>query len=148
MKVTAIEEYGLRCMLLFAASDSGLPLTLPEVSSKEGLSIPYAGKLMALLKQAGLVKAVRGRSGGYVIAKPAEEIALKEILNALGESFYGQHHCERYTRKENCVHEGDCTVGSVWIAFDRFIDQVLQKVTLADLASGKCDLLGAVEAKQ
>jgi Rrf2 family iron-sulfur cluster assembly transcriptional regulator len=148
LKVTALEEYGLRCMLLFAADDSGLPLTLPEVSSKEGLSVPYAGKLMAMLKQAGLVKAVRGRSGGYVIAKPAEKIALKEILSALGESFYGQHHCDRYTRKEDCVHEGDCTVGSVWIAFDQFIDQVLQKVTLADLASGKFDLLGAVESEQ
>ena len=54
MKITALEEYGLRCMICFSAAPDG-KLTLPEISSQEGLSLPYAGKLLMLLKKAGLV---------------------------------------------------------------------------------------------
>ena len=52
MKITALEEYGLRCMLLLADSGSRMPLTITEISAKEGLSIPYTGKLLMILKQA------------------------------------------------------------------------------------------------
>lgn len=138
MKVTALEEYGLRCMLLFVEKEDGAPLTIPEISSTEKLSIPYAGKLLMILKQAGLVKAVRGRKGGYILSKPAEQIPLREIFAALGEPFFGNHHCSRYTGESDvCVHDGDCRVKYMWSTFDRFINGILGKVTLADLASGK-----------
>jgi len=145
LKITASEEYGLRLMLLFARNVSLSPLTLTEVSSKEGLSIPYAGKLMATLKRAGLVKAVRGRNGGYVMARPAERIALKEIVTAMGESLYGPHHCKRYTRKHGCVHDEECSIRDIWTAFDQFIGQVLDKVTLADLASNNYRIFSGIE---
>lgn len=140
MKITAPEEYGLRCMLLFALAKPGKALTLPEISSKEGLSLPYAGKLMMILKKAGLLKAVRGRNGGYVLSQPPEKIRLDEIFSALGDSLYGPHHCDRYGKdKDNCVHSGECPVGTVWSFFDQYIQTVLSKLTLADVASGKVE---------
>ena len=51
MKVTALEEYGLRCMVLLARSEEDHPLTLPEFSDREGVSVPYAGKLLMILKK-------------------------------------------------------------------------------------------------
>ena len=75
MKVTALEEYGLRCMLLFVEKGNGAPLTIPEIGASEKLSIPYAGKLLMILKQAGLVRAVRGRKGGYMLYKPPPILA-------------------------------------------------------------------------
>lgn len=140
MKVTALEEYGLRCMLLFVEKNNGSPLTIPEISSTEKLSIPYAGKLLMILKQAGLVRAVRGRNGGYVLSKPADQIPLREIFGALGEPFFGNHHCARYAGESDvCAHDEDCRVRHMWSTFDRFIDGILGKVTLADLANGKLD---------
>ena len=140
MKVTALEEYGLRCMLLFTGKTNGSPLTLPQISIHEGLSLPYAGKLLMLLKRAGLVKAVRGRNGGYILAKPADKLLLGEIFKALGEPFFGPHHCRRYLgENEICVHIDDCKMRDMWNSFDRFIGGVLDNVTLADLAAGRYD---------
>lgn len=140
MKVTALEEYGLRCMLLFADAANDAPLTLTEISTREGLSIPYAGKLLMILKQAGLVRAVRGRRGGYTLARAPEETYLSDIFDALGEPFFGPHHCHRYTGlNESCVHGEHCTVRHMWRTIDRFISGLLNKVTLADLASGTHD---------
>ena len=136
MKVTALEEYGLRCMILFSASPKGM-LTLPEISSKEGLSLPYSGKLLMLLKKAGLVKAVRGRNGGFVLSRPDNEIYLSEILAALGNSLYGSHHCDRYSvDEESCRHTSDCKVGILWGFFNQHIQSIIEKVTLADVAAG------------
>jgi len=142
MKVTALEEYGLRCMLLFVEKGNGAPLTIPEISASEKLSIPYAGKLLMILKQAGLVRAVRGRNGGYMLSKPPEEIQLREIFGALGDPFFGNHHCSRYTGDSDvCVHNVDCKVRNMWSSFDRFINGILEKVSLADLASGSFKFL-------
>ncbi len=143
MKITAPEEYGLRCMLLFARAKPGTSLTLPEISDKEGLSLPYAGKLIMILKKAGLLKAVRGRNGGYILAQLPEKISLDEIFAALGDKLYGPHHCDRYGRtKGECVHTGDCQVGSIWRFFDQYIQTVLSRLTLADVVSGKVEFSG------
>lgn len=140
MKITAIEEYGLRCMLILAKRKGPTALTLPEISAGEGLSIPYSGKLLMILKQAGLVKSVRGRKGGYALARPADQIYLKEIFDCLGDSVFAQGYCERHGGEfETCVHKGDCEVKHIWQGIDKFISNVFNKITLAELASGNAN---------
>lgn len=135
MKITALEEYGLRCMILLARSGEGT-LTLSDFSRREGLSIPYAGKLLMILKKAGLVEAVRGRNGGYALARNADSVFLKEIFDALGEPVFSPTHCQKYTGEENvCVHTGDCSVRDIWKGFGGIISDMLGKITLADIAS-------------
>lgn len=137
MKITALEEYGLRCMLLLAKQPAGASLTLPEIASKEGLSIPYAGKLLMILKQAGLVKAARGRKGGYVLSRSDREIYLSEIFGCLGDSVFTKTYCNQHRGdNEICVHMGDCDVKKIWVGIDRFFASLFSRVTLADLASG------------
>lgn len=148
MKITAIEEYGLRCMLMLAKHKGEAALTIPEISHGEGLSIPYAGKLLMILKQAGLVKSVRGRKGGYALARPADQIYLKEIFDCLGDSVFAQGYCERHGGElDSCVHKGACEVRHIWQGIDKFISNVLNKITLAELAKGKTDFLERLEAK-
>ncbi|HBC46781.1 MAG TPA: transcriptional regulator [candidate division Zixibacteria bacterium] len=142
MKISAIEEYGIRCMLLLARSNTDETLTLPEFELREGLSIPYAAKLLMILKRAGLVKAVRGRKGGYILARAPEQIALKEILDALGEPVFSSSHCGRHSGQlDICVHHDDCQVRVIWKSFDNFISQILTGITLADVASGNLGFL-------
>jgi Rrf2 family protein len=146
MKVTALEEYGLRCMVLLAKNDGG-PLTLPEISSKEGLSLSYAGKLLMCLKKAGLVKAVRGRQGGYELSKSADEFNLKQIFDALGEPLYNHKHCDRYTGEEKkCIHKTDCNIRGMWKGFNQIIRSVLGEITLADLSIGNYDVHAIYES--
>ncbi len=134
MKVTAVEEYGLRCMMQMAAAGAGRPLTIGEIADKEGLSSPYVAKLMGLLRAGGLVDSVRGRSGGYVIARPPDRISLSEILAALGGHLFEEHYCERFPGEEDsCVHLGECSIRSLWGTLESVIEQVLGRTSLADL---------------
>jgi Rrf2 family protein len=124
-------------MILFSEADQSM-LTLQQISNREGLSLPYAAKLLMKLKGAGLVRALRGRNGGFVLSRPAESIYLNEILSALGDSLYGSHHCDRYSvDKDTCRHSGNCRVGSIWGYFNQQIQTVLGEITLADVAEGK-----------
>lgn len=137
MKISSLEEYGLRCMLLFTRQSSETPLTLPQISSSEALSVPYAAKLLMILKKADLVRAVRGRNGGYILSRPPEQISVGEILLALGERLFSKEHCLRFTGAEPvCVHTNDCSVRGIWSSFERFFSLVLGRITLADLANG------------
>jgi Rrf2 family protein len=142
MKVTALEEYGLRCMVLLARSGSENPLTLPEFGEREGVSIPYAGKLLMILKKSELVKAVRGRKGGYVLAVPPEEISLKQVFEALGQPVFSAGHCDRYSGESDiCVHQGGCSVKDIWQTFEGITSTILERITLAELASGNVEYL-------
>src|SRR5262245_18829470 len=88
MKITAQEEYGLRCLLRLAQAGEGQSLTIPEIATKEGLSPPYVAKLLAVLRQAGLIESVRGRAGGYRLARVAASINLGAVLLVLGEPLF------------------------------------------------------------
>ncbi len=147
MKITALEEYGFRCMLLLARSGQNVSLTLPAFARSEGLSVPYAGKLLMILKKAGLVMAVRGRNGGYVLTKKPEDIRLKEIFDALGDPVFSAGYCDRFTGENDaCVHNDDCTVRHIWKSFDGFIGDILSRVSLANVAVGDIDFSKAMEA--
>lgn len=147
MKITALEEYGFRCMLLLARSRQNVSLTLSAFANSEGLSVPYAGKLLMILKKAGLVMASRGRNGGYALTKMPEDIRLKEIFDALGDPVYSPAHCDRFTgENEACIHTDHCTVRHVWKSFNGFIGNMLSQVSLADIAAGDIDLSKAMEA--
>ena len=140
MNVTAQVEYGLRCMMQMASSGPGKPFTTQQIAAREGLSGPYVAKLMTQLREAGLVEGVRGRSGGYNLARPAEDITLSDILGPLGGRLFEEHYCERFPgEKDECVHLGDCAIRSLWGTLAGLVDQVLERTTLADLMnSEKC----------
>ena len=65
MKLSANEEYGVRCLVRLAyATDAGSGLTIPEISQAEGVSPAYAAKILRVLRKGGFVKAARGKDGG------------------------------------------------------------------------------------
>src|SRR5688572_1132547 len=96
MKISAQEEYGLRCLVQLANLKDGESLTLPQIAEREGISTANAGKLMWLLNKAGFVNSTRGTKGGYFLARPAGDIYLNEIIKVLDEDVLNKH-CENYT---------------------------------------------------
>ena len=77
MKISAQEEYGLRCLLQLARAEEGQSVSITEIAAAEGLSAPYVAKLLAILRQQGLIESERGRTGGYRLTAPAGEIRLQ-----------------------------------------------------------------------
>ncbi len=137
MKITAQEEYGLRCLLRLAKADTG-SITLPEVAAAEGLSVAYVAKLMAVMRNAGILDSVRGRSGGYRLAKSADEIGLGSILLILGEPLFDEvDYCQKHagTAAPNgvCTNHSTCTLKSLWQTLEHWIRHTLDQITLADL---------------
>jgi Rrf2 family iron-sulfur cluster assembly transcriptional regulator len=137
MKITAQEEYGLRCILRLAKAESG-SITLPEVAAAEGLSVAYVAKLMAVLRQAGIVDSVRGRSGGYTMAKPPLEVGLGSLLLVLGEPLFEEaEYCQKHAGTEApggvCMNHGTCTLKSLWQTLELWMRRTLDQISLADL---------------
>ena len=134
MKITALEEYGLRCMIQLATAEPGQPITVAYVAEREGLSPEYAGKLLNLLGQAQLVSSVRGRNGGFVLTKTADEISLAEIVGALADGLFDAQYCQRYSGiEDNCVHLSSCSLRPVWWTLSQMIQRTLERVSLIDL---------------
>ncbi|SRR5579885_442677 len=137
MKITAQEEYGLRCLLRLARAGEGQGLTIPEIAEAEKLSPPYVAKLLSVLRQASLITSVRGRTGGYHLVRPAAEVRLGEVMRALSEPlFEDPGYCERHAGPDTtgaCVHSDGCTLRVIWQTLEQWMRHFLDQVTLADL---------------
>lgn len=135
MKITSQEEYGLRCLLRLAEAGSR-SLTIPEIAASEGLSAPYVAKLLAVLRQAGLIDSVRGCLGGYRLARSAVEITIGEVLAALGEPLFDEPgYCSRHAGTETegaCVRHGQCNLKDLWQSLETWMHRALAQITLAD----------------
>src|SRR5919199_372634 len=134
MKVSAREEYGLRCLLQLARLGEGEFLTLAQIAEREGISQANAGKVLWLLNKAGLVTSIRGTKGGYMLARPASEIRLSEIIKVLDEGEV-DGHCKTYPGVlDSCVHTSDCGIRSVIVNVHEAVERALSAITLAQLA--------------
>ena len=134
MKITAQEEYGLRCLLQLARVPQGQVVSVKEIAAKEGLSSAYVEKLLRILSRAGLVHSVRGLKGGYVLNRPATSIALGEVVRALGTVETTKHICSVFTgNQQACVHFSDCGIRSIWSGLTTYIQRFLDETTLASM---------------
>jgi len=137
MKISAQEEYGLRCLLQLANLAEGESLTLPQIAEREGISAANAGKLMWLLNKAGFVNSTRGTKGGYFLSRPANEIRLSEIIKVLDADVVGKH-CDSYTGVlDSCVHNGDCGIRPVIVGLHEIVENALSQITLAQLVGNE-----------
>ena len=134
MKLSAQEEYGLRCLLQLArAQKTDESLTLSQIAGQEGISSANAGKLMWILTKAGLVQSTRGTKGGYVLAKLASEIRLNQVIRVL-EGEPAESHCKSYAGVlDACIHTGDCGIRPVIVELHQIVDNALAEITLSQL---------------
>jgi Rrf2 family protein len=133
MKISAQEEYGLRCLVQLANLREGESLTLNQIAEREGISQANAGKLMWLLNKAGFVQAMRGTKGGYTLARPANEIYLNEVIKVLDADTIA-NHCQSYTGVlDTCIHTGDCGIRPVIVGLHEIVQEALAHITLAQL---------------
>ena len=128
-------DYASRALLSLALrGDDGVPTSVRDIAERTGLPQPYLEQILLALKGAGLVQSKRGVGGGYVLARPPEEITLGAIVSAvdgpisLGD--FGLPH-------ENgaCDHEGQCALLAVWADVGAHMRRHLDGFTLADMVA-------------
>jgi Rrf2 family iron-sulfur cluster assembly transcriptional regulator len=135
MKLSAHEEYGLRCLLRIGLAGQDESLTIPEISGAEALSPAYAAKLLRILRRGGFITSARGKVGGYTLSRPAGQIVIGDVIGVLGgRLFESKHFCHEHAGQiQVCTRSVDCSVRSLWHAVQSAVDDVLSKTTLQDL---------------
>jgi Rrf2 family protein len=138
MKISAQEEYGLRCLLQLAlAEERGESLTLSQIAKLEGLSVANAGKLMWILNKAGLVNSQRGIKGGYTLARPASDIRLNEVIRVLDEDTVDGFCKSHAGVLDACIHTSDCGIRPVIVGLHEVVQSALSEITLAQLVGSE-----------
>ncbi len=138
MKITSQEEFGLRVLIRIARCETEDGLSIPQLSKAEGLTSHYVAKLTRTLRLAGFINSTPGYKGGYVLALPAKEIKIRYVLQALGGVLYDKDFCGQHTGSVTlCTNSVDCSARSLWQMIQFTVDQLLDKITLYDMANGK-----------
>jgi Rrf2 family protein len=131
-------EYGVRLMVELGRQTPDQPVSLKAIADAEGLPLAYLEQVVARLRRAGLVLSARGAHGGYWLARPAEEIAMYEVVEAL-EGAIAPMEClvDLHTRRVLCSHELDggrgCATKLLWTRVQGGIIRALQTISLAEL---------------
>ena len=127
-------EYGVRVMAHLAGTDASQPVSLGSIADAEGLPLAYLEHLVQRLRRQGLVESRRGARGGYILTRPAGDITMAEIVEAL-EGNLAPIEC---LRPDGLCHRevtGDaaCPTKLLWTRVQGSIVRTLTEMTLADL---------------
>jgi len=135
VRVSTRGDYACRALLSLALhQEASGPTSVRDIAERTGLPQPYLEQILLALKGAGLVKSKRGVGGGYVLARPASEIRLSEVISAvdgpitLGD--FGQPHTDG-----SCDHEGQCVLLAIWNLAGDHMRKHLESYTLDDIAN-------------
>lgn len=130
MKISTRGRYSTRMMLELGLRHGNGPTLLKEIAESQDISMKYLSQLVLPLKIAGLIMGTRGAHGGYLLAKPPEEIRLSDIVTALEGSL---NPVECIDNPDICPRSHFCVTFEVWKEMGRCNMQVLESRTLKDL---------------
>ena len=137
MIFTTKAEYGVRLLIQLGLQSGRQPVSLKAVADAEQLPLAYLERIAALLKKSGLVEATRGAHGGYLLAGPAEDITMDNVVLAL-EGAIAPMDCFVDDRdgRVSCSHHTDgehCATKLLWTRVQVGVIKSLQRTTLAEL---------------
>jgi len=129
MKLTSKGRYAVTAMLDVTIHAVAGPISLADISERQGLSLSYLEQLFSLLRKGGLVSSVRGPGGGYRLGRGATNITIADIINAVNESV----DATKCAGKGNCQDGERCLTHSLWEGLSQRIEDFLQSINLAEL---------------
>ena len=133
MRITTLAEYGVICALHLARRAAEGPITGREIADVERLPSDYVEQILLRLRRAGLVRSTRGAHGGYALARSAEQISIRDVIEASETTTFDLHCVSHPVGEERCSSSHNCSIRPVWMLLQRKIDDVLGGVCLADL---------------
>ncbi len=131
-------EYGVRLMVELGRQSPEQPTSLKAIADAEGLPLAYLEQVVARLRKAGLVMSARGAHGGYWLARPAEEIPMVDVVQAL-EGAIAPMECfvtDKDDARVLCSHgtdESHCATKLMWTRVQMGVIRSLQRTTLGEL---------------
>lgn len=135
MRLTTKGKYGLRSLVDLAVHADDEAVALSQIADRQGISLNYLEQLIAKLKKSGIVHGIRGARGGYVLARPAEEISVGEILRSL-EGDLSPVDCSELNSKDTlCSNSDICVTKYVWKRISDSINDAVDGIMLSNLVA-------------
>ncbi|MCY7368294.1 MAG: RrF2 family transcriptional regulator [Chamaesiphon sp.] len=131
MKLTTRGHYSVKAMLDLSLQPNYGPASVTAIAHRQYLPIPYLEKLLIELRRAGLVESIRGVNGGYKLAKNPTQIALSDILVAVGESMVVDRSEDNRSLSDNLAT--DWVTQMLWRRLNEKLQAALASISLADL---------------
>ncbi len=132
MRMSTKAQYAVRAMVNLNLHSEGQPVSLRDISLRESISLTYLEQLFVKLRRGEIVKSVRGPGGGYLLARPAKDIQVDEIIDSVEESLVPVSCMDQ---KNGCACEDQCVTHNVWHGLGEKIRQFLSSITLDDLTT-------------
>lgn len=134
MRTTAKADYAVRAAVELAAVGASAPVKADEIAEAQSIPLNFLENILAELRRAGIVESRRGAAGGYLLARPAEEISIADVIRAVE----GPLANVRGMSPDTLEYAGSAArLKDVWIALRSSVRAVLEHVTLADVARGE-----------
>ena len=133
MNISLKTEYTLRTLLELAKSKSGKPVNIADICKKRNLPRKFIEQLFNKLKNKKIIKSIRGKYGGYVLNKSPEEITLKEIIQAVDDTFF-TIFC---VAKPKYCEAPNCDSQSLWIKINEDMKKYFNNITLKNVMEEK-----------
>lgn len=130
MRMSTKAQYAVRAMVNLNLHSDGSPVALKDISVRENISLTYLEQLFVKLRRGEIVKSVRGPGGGYVLARPAKEIQVDEIIDSVEESLVPVSCMDK---KNGCACDDHCVTHNVWHGLGERIRTFLASITLDEL---------------
>lgn len=131
MRLTTKGRYAVTAMLDLALHSDKGPVSLADISQRQGISLSYLEQLFAKLRRHKLVRSVRGPGGGYCLALAPAAISVAQVVDAVSESL----DATRCGGKGDCQEGEVCLTHHLWEDLSRQIHRFLNDISLADLVS-------------
>lgn len=142
MRLTTKGRYAVTAMLDLAIHYKNGPITLSDISRRQGISLSYLEQLFAKLRKGGLVDSARGPGGGYRLSRDAGQIAVADVIAAVDETI----DVTRCAGKGNCQDNQPCLTHELWCDLSKQIYEFLSGISLAELVARRG--VQAVAARQ
>jgi len=132
VKLSTKGRYAVMAMADLAYHANGKPVSLAEIAERQEISLSYLEQLFGKLRKGGLVSSVRGPGGGYLLARPAEELRVADIILAVDEPIKATR-CTPGSPLGCHSHRGRCLTHDLWEELGNQILLYLNSVTLEDI---------------
>ena len=132
MKLSTKGRYAVTATIDLARHGKSRPVTLSDISMRQGISLSYLEQLFARLRRGGIVKSVRGPGGGYMLARGADQTRIADIILAVDEPIRATL-CEQGSSKGCAGTTARCITHDLWEELSRQIHVFLASVTVLDV---------------
>lgn len=132
MRVTTKGRYALRAMINLAQNTGDKPLSIKSITEVEDLSPIFLEQIFTKLKKYGLIKSIRGAGGGFLLARDAADISVKDILEAVEEGIRLTPCCaSESVQAENCDKSANCRATRFWNGANEHLMNYFDSYSLA-----------------